>query len=392
MNGTTNQSNLLELAKQGNARAIATLINRQLEPKGITAKTALKNGCLQIMLESAQAPNQQSLVAFVRKGITSLGAESIERVMVYGRQTDEEFPVWSEELELAPHNPFDDLPAVPNQRNQQTPQSISVEVEGVNGQIRLTKNRVIISRKGAKAFVTQGLKGDKEIPISRITAIQFKPADNLTNGYLQFSIEGGLESKGGVFAATQDENTVMFSVFQQPVFEEVKRYVDSIMDGSPISLSMLRLSELKAQGIQAEERAKVQTIEAEKRAKVQAIETDKLLAKKAIPVLSVVAAIAFLGILITSAGSGLKALFGLSLVVSGVCLVWAWIKNSSSLPALSSENQQKPWYKRDFGIILLLIFFWPVGLYLMWKYSRWSTLVKWTLTAIYSFMFIMAIS
>jgi hypothetical protein len=392
MNSTATQPTLLELAKQGNAQAIATLINRQLQPKGITAKAALKDGCLQVMLESAQAPNQQALVAFVRKGITGLRAASIERVKVYGRLVGEEFPAWSEEFELAQPNPFDDLPAVPDRGNQQTSQSISVEVEGINGQIRLTQNRVIISRKGAKAFVTQGLKGDKEIPISRITAIQFKPADNLTNGYLQFSIEGGLESKGGVFAATQDENTVMFSVFQQPVFEEVKRYVDSIMDGSPLSLSMLRLSELKAQGFQAEERAKVQAIEAEERAKVQAIKSDKLLAKKAIPVLSVVAAISFWGILITSAESGLKALFILSLVTSGVCLVWAWVKNSSSLPALSDESQQKPWYKRDFGIILLLIFFWPVGLYLMWKYSKWSTPVKWTLTAICSFMFFTAIS
>jgi hypothetical protein len=381
MNSTTTQPNLLELAKQGNAQAIATLINRQLQPKGITAKAALKDGCLQVMLESAQAPNQQALVAFVRKGITGLRAASIERVKVYGRLVGEEFPAWSEEFELAQPNPFDDLPAVHDRENQQTPQSISVEVEGINGQIRLTQNRVIISRKGAKAFVTQGLKGDKEIPISRITAIQFKPADNLINGYLQFSIQGSWESKGGVFAATQDENTVMFSVFQQPAFEEVKRYIDSFIDGNPISLSMLRLSELKAAGIQAEAHSKV-----------QAIEADKSLAKKAIPVLSVVAAISFLGILITSAESGLKALFILSLVTSGVCLVWAWVKNSSSLPALSSESQQKPWYKRDFGIILLLIFFWPVGLYLMWKYSKWSTPVKWTLTAICSFMFFTAIS
>ncbi len=264
MNSTATQPTLLELAKQGNAQAIATLINRQLQPKGITAKAALKDGCLQVMLESAQAPNQQALVAFVRKGITGLRAASIERVKVYGRLVGEEFPAWSEEFELAQPNPFDDLPAVRDRENQQTPPSISVEVEGINGQIRLTQNRVIISRKGAKAFVTQGLKGDKEIPISRITAIQFKPADNLINGYLQFSIQGGWESKGGVFAATQDENTVMFSVFQQPTFEEVKRYIDSFIDGNPISLSMLRLSELKAAGIQAEAHSKVQAIEADK--------------------------------------------------------------------------------------------------------------------------------
>jgi len=100
MNSTTTQPNLLELAKQGNAHAIAALINRQLQPKGITAKAALKDGCLQLMLESAQTLNQQVLVAFVRKGITGLGAASIERVKVYGRQIGEEFPIWNQEFEL----------------------------------------------------------------------------------------------------------------------------------------------------------------------------------------------------------------------------------------------------------------------------------------------------
>jgi tetratricopeptide (TPR) repeat protein len=100
MNGTTNQPNLLELAKQGNAKAIATLINRQLQPKGITAKAALKDGCLQVMLESAQAPNQQSLFAFVRKGITGLGAASIQKVKVYGQQSGEDFPSWYQEFEV----------------------------------------------------------------------------------------------------------------------------------------------------------------------------------------------------------------------------------------------------------------------------------------------------
>ncbi|MEH1865108.1 MAG: hypothetical protein V7K69_08865 [Nostoc sp.] len=94
------QPNFLELAKQGDAQAIASLLNRQLQPKGITAKIALKDGCLQVMLESAQVPNQQALVAFIRKDITSLGAASIERAKIYGRQIGEEFPAWSDEFEV----------------------------------------------------------------------------------------------------------------------------------------------------------------------------------------------------------------------------------------------------------------------------------------------------
>jgi hypothetical protein len=94
------QPNLLELAKQGDAQAIASLMNRQLQPKGITVKVALKDACLQIMLESAQVPNQQALVAFIRKGITGLGAASIARVKIYGRQAGEDLTVWTEEFEL----------------------------------------------------------------------------------------------------------------------------------------------------------------------------------------------------------------------------------------------------------------------------------------------------
>ncbi len=54
------QPNLLELAKQGDAQAIASVINYLLKPKNITAKVVLKNNCLQVMLESVQVPEQES--------------------------------------------------------------------------------------------------------------------------------------------------------------------------------------------------------------------------------------------------------------------------------------------------------------------------------------------
>jgi len=69
-----------------------------LQPKGITVvRAAFKNGCLQILLESAQVPNQQALVAFVDQGLTCLEAACIKQVKLYGRQTGEEFPAWSQE-------------------------------------------------------------------------------------------------------------------------------------------------------------------------------------------------------------------------------------------------------------------------------------------------------
>ena len=74
---TTAQPNPVELAKQGDVRAIAFLINRSLQSKGIVAKLVLKDGCLQIMLEAAQTPDKQTLAPFICKGITGLGIASV---------------------------------------------------------------------------------------------------------------------------------------------------------------------------------------------------------------------------------------------------------------------------------------------------------------------------
>lgn len=94
------QQNILKLAKQGSSKAITVLINRYLQPKGITVvKAALKDSCLLILLESAQVPNQQ-VVAFIRRVIMSLGSKSIKKVKVYGKQAGENFPAWTKEFEL----------------------------------------------------------------------------------------------------------------------------------------------------------------------------------------------------------------------------------------------------------------------------------------------------
>lgn len=44
-------------------------------------------------------------------------------------------------------------------------------------------------------------------------------------------------------------------------------------------------------------------------------------------------------------------------------------------------SQDTPWYQRTGWIIALLILFWPVGLFLMWKYTDWNKVVKWIITA-----------
>jgi hypothetical protein len=98
--------------------------------------------------------------------------------------------------------------------------------QGHNGQVTLSNEALTISRKGVLGFLTQGLKGEKRIPYSSISAVQYKKAGLVVNGYIQFSILGGIESRGGAFAAGVDENTVMFRSSQNQQFARLRDEVE----------------------------------------------------------------------------------------------------------------------------------------------------------------------
>jgi hypothetical protein len=98
--------NLLELAKQGDAKAIATLMNSQLQPKGLKAKVSIANNCLMVIAESihpdsTQPPSHSFIVNFVRKGISALNPEEINRVVVWGKAPGNKSPSWREDFKLS---------------------------------------------------------------------------------------------------------------------------------------------------------------------------------------------------------------------------------------------------------------------------------------------------
>lgn len=139
-----------------------------------------------------------------------------------------------------------------------------MEAKGVNGQLELAGNKIIIKRKGMLAKMTQGLKGDKEILVKQISSIQFKKAGSLTNGYIQFAFSGGKEDQGGLFDATKDENTVMFNKKQMPDFEKLKQAVEQKIEelsnhsSSPATSldtadQIKKLADLRDSGILTEE-------------------------------------------------------------------------------------------------------------------------------------------
>ena len=102
-----------------------------------------------------------------------------------------------------------------------------VRLEGLGAAIDLRRNDLIISRHGTASFFTQGIKGDKTIPFSSITAVQFKNSQRHMSGYIQFSIHGEIASARGIWNATLDENTVMFTFEQAPAFEKLRNEIEA---------------------------------------------------------------------------------------------------------------------------------------------------------------------
>ena len=106
------------------------------------------------------------------------------------------------------------------------PQPLFV-AHGVNGQLAVYPDRVILARKGLNALMSQGLgRGDKEISLRTLSAIQWRNAGLATLGYIQFTFMGASDLRGGIMAAQQDENSVTFNRKQQKEFEQARALID----------------------------------------------------------------------------------------------------------------------------------------------------------------------
>ncbi|MEQ8717117.1 MAG: DUF2510 domain-containing protein [Acidimicrobiales bacterium] len=98
-------------------------------------------------------------------------------------------------------------------------------LKGIGGQLAVDDHFVTIHRRGLNAKFSHGLKGEKRIPIKQITSVQLKKP-GLTNGYIQFSHGGGTDNKSGIFSATKDENSIMFTTFQAEDAYAIRDYIE----------------------------------------------------------------------------------------------------------------------------------------------------------------------
>lgn len=94
------QYRFIELAKQGNSKSIATLLNGTLHPQGINAKVSAVNGWLHILLESEKLPERSYIVDIVRHQLIELAPESIKRVKLLIKRYGDDYATWGQEFDL----------------------------------------------------------------------------------------------------------------------------------------------------------------------------------------------------------------------------------------------------------------------------------------------------
>lgn len=58
---------------------------------------------------------------------------------------------------------------------------------------------------------------------------------------------------------------------------------------------------------------------------------------------------------------------------------------------MSSEKPAQPWYTQTWVIVLALLFFFPLGLFLMWRFQRWDVWIKTVITVAGSLLTILFI-
>lgn len=138
---------------------------------------------------------------------------------------------------------------------------MEITAKGQTGTLIFDGKLVTIQRKGFLAATTQG-RGEKRIPVQSISAVQFKPAGRVTQGFISFTISGGSETKSKFGKQNKDafldENSLTFlyksndsmTTFRDAV--ETAMHAPAATPGAGVD-QLAQLAQLHAQGILSDE-------------------------------------------------------------------------------------------------------------------------------------------
>lgn len=96
----TTPGTLLERAKQGEAEAIATLMNQTLSKQKSRIRVLRQGNNYKLLIESEQVPPQTATVQWITQGLKKLAIPHLERAMIYGKLQHSSKPDWQQCITL----------------------------------------------------------------------------------------------------------------------------------------------------------------------------------------------------------------------------------------------------------------------------------------------------
>jgi hypothetical protein len=136
-----------------------------------------------------------------------------------------------------------------------------VEVKGYTGTVVFDGQSITIIKTGV-GRVSSG-RGQIRIPVRSVTAVMWKPAGPVVNGYIHFSVPGGTDRRSRSQSANVrlSPNTVSFLRSQMQEFEALRNAVEeAIQHGlqptvvpASITEQIAQFAALRDQGILTEE-------------------------------------------------------------------------------------------------------------------------------------------
>lgn len=96
-----NKPSLMQLAKQGNTDAIASVMNYLLQQKEVNIKAALNSGILEIIAEMKQSANEEQLKSSIHSVVSHLAIVSANQLKIYGKLLGSKTLAWYEEYNIA---------------------------------------------------------------------------------------------------------------------------------------------------------------------------------------------------------------------------------------------------------------------------------------------------
>jgi hypothetical protein len=136
-----------------------------------------------------------------------------------------------------------------------------LEVKGYTGTVVFDGQSITIIRSGV-GRVTGGGRGQIRIPVSNVTAVMWKPAGPMLNGYIHFSIPGtNMMSRNRSSNIRLSQNTVSFLRSQMQEFEALRDAVEAAIQRgtqpavvtASIPEQIAQFAALRDQGILTEE-------------------------------------------------------------------------------------------------------------------------------------------